>query len=121
MMMSSGSDKTLVFVDLAPYCLPIYTYVLLFIRSITTGQFLWCIDTMIGISLAFHISCFKKQIGSYQSDINKRPLYFSYTYIATALLFNACVFLVSFWNTKNVFTALWYVIKGLFKFQNLWQ
>ena len=121
MMLSSGSDKTLVFVDLAPYCLPIYTYVLLFIRSITTGQFLWCIDTMIGISLAFHISCFKKQIGSYQSDINKRPLYFSYTYIATALLFNACVFLVSFWNTKNVFTALWYVIKGLFKFQNLWQ
>lgn len=111
LIMTSGNGKTLVFVDLAPYCLPYYTYFLLVFRAIATSQFLWCIDIIIGISIAFHIGCFIKQTGNYQPDINKRPLYFSYTYIATALLFNLCVILVSYWSTKNVFTAFWYVIK----------
>ncbi len=113
LIMSSGNDKTLVFVDLAPYCLPIYTYILLAIRSICYSPFLWCIDIIIGLSFAFHISTFKKQIGNYQTDINKRPLYFSYTYIITALLFNLCVVIVSYWSTKNLFTAIWYVCKGI--------
>ena len=112
-IMTSGNDNTLVFVDLAPYCLPIYTFILLAIRSICYSPFLWCIDIIIGISIAFHINTFKKQIGNYQTDINKRPLYFSYTYITTALLFNLCVVIVSYWSTKNVFTALWFVCTGL--------
>ena len=110
---TSGNEKTLVFVDLAPYCLPLYTYLLLAFRAIATSQFLWCVDIIIGISIAFHANCFIKQTGSYQSDINKRPLYFSYTYIATALLFNFCVILVSFWSSKNVFTAFWHVIMNI--------
>lgn len=113
LIMTSGNGKTLVFVDLAPYCLPIYTFLLLAIRAIVTSQFLWCIDLIIGISLAFHVRCFFKQTGSYQPDINKHPLYFSYTYIATALLLNLCVILVSYWSTKNFFTAFWYVIKNM--------
>lgn len=112
-IMTSGNDNTLVFVDLAPYCLPIYTFILLAIRSICYSPFLWCIDIIIGISIAFHINTFKKQIGNYQTDINKRPLYFSYTYITTVLLFNLCVVIVSYWSTKNVFTALWFVCTGL--------
>lgn len=110
---TSGNEKTLVFVDLAPYCLPLYTYLLLAFRAIATSQFLWFVDIIIGISIAFHANCFIKQTGSYQSDINKRPLYFSYTYIATALLFNFCVIIVSYWSSKNVFTAFWYVILNI--------
>lgn len=112
---TSGNEKTLVFVDLAPYCLPIYSYILLAFRAIATHQFLWCIDLIIGLTLAFHFFCFKKQTGSYQPDINKRPLYFSYTYIATAILFNVCVILISYWSSKNVFTSLWYVCQGMIK------
>ena len=96
-IMSSGSDKTLVFIDLAPYCLPLYTYILLVFRAICSLQ-----------------------IGSYQTDINKRPLYFSYTYIATALLFNLCVLIVSYWSSKNVFTAFWYVVKSVFEHLFIW-
>lgn len=112
-IMTSGNENTLVFVDLAPYCLPFYTYLLLAFRAIATSQFLWCVDIIIGISIAFHVNCFIKQTGSYQPDINKRPLYFSYTYIATALLFNVCVILVSYWSSKNVFTAFWYAIMNI--------
>jgi len=110
---TSGNKKTLVFVDLAPYCLPFYTHLLLAFRSIATNQFLWCVDMIIGVSIAFHVNCFIKQTASYQPDINKRPLYFSYTYIATALLFNFCVILVSYWSSKNIFTALLYVIMSI--------
>ena len=67
-------------------------------------------DVLIGVSVGFHVYCFKTQTGSYQSDINKRPLYFSYTYIATAILLNLCVIIVAYWNGKNVFTAFWYVL-----------
>lgn len=119
-IMSSGSDKTLVFIDLAPYCLPLYTYILLVFRAICSLPFLWCIDLIIGFSVAFHVNTFKNQIGSYQTDINKRPLYFSYTYIATALLFNLCVLIVSYWSSKNVFTAFWYVVKSVFENLFIW-
>ena len=117
---TSGNDNTLVFVDLAPYCLPIYTYILLVVRSICYSPFLWCVDIIIGMSFAFHISTFKKQIGNYQTDINKRPLFFSYTYITAALLFNLCVVIVSYWSTKNVFTAFWFVCKGIWSHLIIW-
>lgn len=107
---TSGNSNTLVFVDLAPYCLPIFTYLLLAIRMMLAKDMLMYYDVLIGLSVGFHVYCFKTQTGSYQTDINKHPLYFSYIYIATALLFNLCVILVSYWNGKNVFTAFWYVL-----------
>lgn len=107
---TSGNRNTLVFVDLAPYCLPIYTYLLLAIHMMMAKDMLEYYDVLIGISIGFHFYCFRTQTGSFQTDINKHPLYFSYLYIATALLFNLCVILVSYWNGKNVFTAFWYVL-----------
>lgn len=104
---TSGNRNTLVFVDLAPYCLPIFTYILLAIRMMLAKDYY---DVLIGLSIGFHAYCFKSQTGSYQTDINKHPLYFSYLYLATALLFNICVILVSYWKDKNVFTAFWYVL-----------
>ena len=112
---TSGNSNTLVFVDLAPYCLPIFTYFLLGLRMMLVKNMLMYYDVLIGLSIGFHIYCFKTQTGNYQSDINKHPLYFSYLYIATALLFNLCVILVSYWNDKNVFTAFWYVLTQMWK------
>ena len=112
---TSGNSNTLVFVDLAPYCLPVFTYFLLGLRMMLVKNMLMYYDILIGLSIGFHIYCFKTQTGNYQSDINKHPLYFSYLYIATALLFNLCVILVSYWNDKNVFTAFWYVLTQMWK------
>ena len=112
---TSGNRNTLVFVDLAPYCLPIFTYLLLAIRMMMAKDMLMYYDVLIGMSIGFHVYCFRTQTGSYQTDINKHPLYFSYLYIATAQLFNICVIVVSFWNGKNVFTAFWYVLTQMWK------
>lgn len=112
---TSGNRNTLVFVDLAPYCLPIFTYLLLAIRMMMAKDMLMYYDVLVGLSISFHAYCFRTQTGSYQTDINKHPLYFSYTYIATAILFNVCVIIVSFWNGKNVFTAFWYVLTQMWK------
>ena len=112
---TSGNSNTLVFVDLAPYCLPIFTYILLAIRMMLAKEMLMYYDVLIGMSIGFHVYCFKTQTGSYQTDINKHPLYFSYLYIAAVLLFNMCVILVSYWNGKNVFSAFWYVLTQMWE------
>lgn len=113
---TSGNERTLVFVDLAPYCFPIFTYLLLAIRMMLAKDMLMYYDIFIGLSIGFHIYCFRTQTGSYQTDINKHPLFFSYLYIATFLLFNFTVILVSYWHSKNVFTALWYVLMHIWNF-----
>jgi hypothetical protein len=112
---TSGNSNTLVFVDLAPYCLPVFTYFLLALRMMMVKDMLMYYDVLVGLSIGFHAYCFKSQTGSYQSDINKHPLYFSYLYIATALLFNVSVILVSYWKGKNVFTAFWYVLTQMWE------
>lgn len=121
---TSGSERSLIFVDLAPYCFPLFTYLLLAIRLMLSRDMLMYYDMLVGMSIGFHAYCFYTQTGSYQTDINKHPLSFSYLYIVTALLFNLCVILVSFWSSKNVFTALWFVISNcwdyLLKFIRSW-
>ena len=112
---TSGNNSTLIFVDLAPYCLPIFTYMLLGIRMMMVKDMLMYYDILIGLSIGFHFYCFKTQTGSYQTDINKHPLYFSYLYIVTALLFNVLVIIVSYWKGKNVFTAAWYVVTQMWE------
>ena len=110
---TSGNDRTLVFVDLAPYCLPIFTYLLLGLRMMLEKDMLMYFDVLIGLSIGFHGYCFRTQTGSYQTDINKHPLFFSYLYIITFLLFNLVVILVSYWHSKNIFTSFLYVLKSM--------
>ena len=107
---TSGNERTLVFVDLAPYCLPIFTYLLLSIRMMLAKDMLMYYDIIIGFSIGFHLYCFRTQTGSYQTDINKHPLIFSYLYISTALLFNLIVILVSYWHSRNLFSAILYIL-----------
>lgn len=97
MIFTSGDrNYSLIPVALAPYCLPIFTYILLVFRCIVADNHLWICDTCIGMTLCFHYYCFKTQIGNHQTDINQYPLSFSYSYIVTAWLVNVCVILVSF-------------------------
>jgi len=108
---TSGGSLSGILVSLAPYCLPIYSYFLLMLRPIIANEGLWIYDILLGITLAFHASCFASDTRNYQTDINQFPYVFSYSYIAAALLFNLNAILVSFWTSKNIFTAWWYCLK----------
>ena len=57
-------------ITLAPYCVPLFTLVLLPWRF-TTGNpyYLACIDILIGFSYAFNICCWLKQTRLHQTDI----------------------------------------------------
>lgn len=98
---------------LAPYCLPIFTYILLSLRCLMDFHGMWIYDVLIGMSICFHFFCFKNQTGSYQTDINQFPLPFSYLYIFTALLINFCVIWVAFFPQYNVYTSLWRLVTSI--------
>lgn len=100
---------------LAPYCLPIFTYLLLSIRCMMDFHVMWIYDIIIGMSICFHYFCFKHQIGNYQTDINQYPLSFSYLYIVTALLINFCVIWVAFFPRYNVYTSFWRFVTSVWE------
>ena len=104
---TSGNNGMIVPMALAPYCLPIFTYLMLSIRCILDFHGMWIYDMLIGATLSFHTFCFIHQTGSYQTDINQYPLLFSYAYIYTARVVNFCIIIVSFFPNYNVFTSLW--------------
>lgn len=105
--------------SLAPYCFPLFTFILLAFRWMMDFHGMWLFDIIIGATLCFHICCFKSQIGNYQTDINRYPLLLSYTYIATAWLLVFCIIIPSFFPNMNghgtmepmydygVFSAIW--------------
>jgi hypothetical protein len=112
---TSGSNHYgFVPIALAPYCLPIFTYCLLSFRCLLVADSVWILDILIGVTLAFHIGCFKHQIGNHQTDINQFWLPFSYAYIVTAWVVNICIILVAFVPGYNVYTSLWRYLTALF-------
>lgn len=98
---------------LAPYCLPIFTYLLLSIRCLMDFHGMWIYDVIIGMTICFHSFCFKNQTGNYQTDINQYPLSFSYLYIVTALLINFCIIWVAFFPQYNVYTSFWRLVTSV--------
>ena len=103
---SGNNNYSLVPVALAPYCLPLFTYILLAIRCIVDKDSLWVCDIFIGMVTCFHYICFKTQLGNYQTDINQYPLSFSYYYIVTSWVINTCIILVSF-NPEIIEKCTW--------------
>lgn len=99
-------------VSLAPYCLPIYTYALLMLRSLMDFHGLFIFDIIVGMTLAFHVVNFWKDTGNHQPDITQHPLVFSYLYIAAALAINLAVVWVAFFPGYNVFTSFWRLVCG---------
>ena len=100
---------------LAPYCLPIFTYMLLALRCLVQPEGLWIFDILVGSTIAFHVLCFVRQTGNHQTDINQYPLYFSYLYIVTMQLVNLCIILVAFFPNYNVFTSVWRMATFVFE------
>jgi len=98
MMYHSGRFSRNIFISLAPYCLPIYSYAFCILRLLSAKQTLYIFDLLIGFTLAFHIVSFKKQIKPYQTDIQEFGLTTSYIFIAAFLFFNVTIILLTIKN-----------------------
>lgn len=99
--MSGQTCVTRIIISLAPYCFPVYTYLLLSIRWMLKSYGLWFFDIVIGLTVGFHVSCFVTQTSKMQPDINQYPLSFSYLYIYTARIINMCIIIPSFFPNMN--------------------
>lgn len=122
MVTTSGNLRLGYLVTLAPYCFPFYTIGFMMLRSIIIPTYYPIIDLVIGFTIGLHIVCFKEQTGNYQPDIQKFPLWFSYSYIAAILVFITCLLLTAFLPTVNIFTAfkvfaldLWQYLSAILK------
>lgn len=103
----SGREFGNIFISLAPYCLPIATFAFLLLRIIGSTNMLYVFDLFIGFTLAFHIVCFWKQTRLNQPDIQGKGILRSILFIATALLFNGTLILLSI--RKGILGAITYV------------
>jgi len=113
-VVTSGPAWSRPFVSLAPYTLPFITYIGLAFRTLIAWKTTWLFDIIIGATMGFHLGCFTRQTGTYQPDINRfSTLWFPFLYIAVWTVFNFNVIAVSFWGSKNFFTAIWWVIQHL--------
>lgn len=96
-----------IFMSLAPYYLPYLTFGLLLIRLMIKPECLPVIDTLIGVSLMFHISCWAVQIRSYQTDLRNHGLFRSYLFIVTLIAFNFAIVFYSLGVADNIPVDLW--------------
>ncbi|MDE6276916.1 MAG: hypothetical protein K2M06_02290 [Muribaculaceae bacterium] len=91
----SGSGVGDLFISLAPYCLPLATYILLALRLLSASESLYIYDILIGFTAAFYVMCFVAQTGLYQSDIREQGSVRGMMFIIAAWVFNATIVLVS--------------------------
>jgi hypothetical protein len=92
---SGGLRFGTVFISLAPYCLPLFTYPLLFLRELGAANSLYIFDIMIGVVTAFHIGCFRRQIGLHQTDITGVGVFRSALFIVAMWIVNLSILLLS--------------------------
>jgi len=92
---------------LAPYCFPLFTYLLLLFRGLITYHGLAIFDVLIGLTLCFHIITFRKQTTSIQPDLKHYPLGLTCLYILTAHVMNFCIIVKSFYANQTVFSSFW--------------
>jgi hypothetical protein len=91
----SGGKFGNIFIMLAPYCLPIFTYAFLILRLLSDLKLLYVFDILIGFTTAFHAVCFAKQTRNYQTDIQNYGLATSSLFISAFLFFNVSIILLS--------------------------
>lgn len=109
----SGRKIGSLFISLAPYCLPVFTFGFLILRIIGANKSLYIFDLLIGFTLAFHCLCFIKQTRPYQTDISSNGYMLSYLFIVCFLLFNITIILLSI--RKGIINA------NLYLFPNYWK
>lgn len=113
---TSGNNKLGEFLmTLAPYCLPICTYVLLFIRPHIYYNSLWAFDLFIGLSMAFHYYCFKSQTNICQPDIQQYPPIFSMLFIITTTLMNLCIIWVCYLPKYPLLSSIWRLVTAVYE------
>ncbi len=106
---SNGNSFMLEIVDLAPYCLPLFAYVIMLFGYFFARDMSYVFFILLGFAYTFHILCIKfdfksfKEMGRHQNDINQYPLIFSYSYILCFWLFNTFIVLISV--RSDVFSA----------------
>lgn len=103
----SGRSIGDIFIGLAPYCLPLFTYAFLLLRIIGSSNMFYVFDLFIGFTLAFHIVCFWTQTRPYQTDIQKQGYVRAYLFITVALCFNMTIILLSI--RKGIVGAVTYL------------
>jgi hypothetical protein len=122
MMRHSGRYSRNVFIALAPYCLPVYTYVLLVFRLVIIPDFIPFFDVPVGVSFAFHAFAVKRDLSPRQTDIKDCGILFSYLFIAAFIFFNAAIifrtisigFAGAFSGWRNDFLFLFYKVSAGF-------
>jgi len=82
-------------ISLAPYTLPLFTYILLLISLMIAAKSMYLFHIFIGFSFAFHLLCFALQTRLNQTDIKKWGYLRSFVFIALFLMFNVAVVLLS--------------------------
>lgn len=108
---TSGNNKLGYFLmTLAPYCFPVLTYLLMVIRPLLRLDGLRIFDVFVGMTIAFHFYCFKKQTSINQPDIQEYPPMFSILFIAVTTLMNICIIWVAFLPDYPLFTSIWRMI-----------
>lgn len=90
----SGSVGNL-FISLAPYCLPVLTYAMMFLRLLGDAQMFYIFDIIIGFTLGFYVLCFLRQTRPCQTDIINVGYLRSTLFLLTAWLFNATMILLT--------------------------
>ncbi len=83
------------FIGLAPYCFPYFTFLILIFRLLGEAQYLFIFDILVGFTYAFHLWCYKAETGNWQTDIQRQGLVKSYLYIAFFRLFSATIIILS--------------------------
>ena len=92
---SSNAKSANIFSTLAPYMLPYITFAMVLFRLMIKNECLPIIDFIIGFTLMFHFSCWKKDMRRDQSDIQRCGVFRSYLYIWTFIFFNLAIILYS--------------------------
>lgn len=109
-------------ITLSPYCMPIFTMIMLFLwslvatRSLVANEGLMAFDIIIGLTIAFHVLCFYDQTGDFQTDIKQFPKFFAYSFIWILRLMNLLIIILCYVPNRHtgqplkVWGAFWYLI-----------
>ncbi len=109
-MSHSGRGFGMIFISLAPYCLPLFTYLLLLLRILGAAKSLYIFDVLIGFTLAFHITCFWVQTRPYQTDIQGQGYGRSALFILACWIFNATAIIMAI--RMGIVNAFCHMFKG---------
>ena len=115
-VMYHGGDPN-IFIALAPYTLPILTYLTLIITGVMPSSVKWPY-VLVGFTFFMHMHAFMRQTRLDQPDLQESGIYRSVVFIATFLPMNVAICLYALKNTLwsgigTYFSSVWSDISGL--------